>query len=154
MLRVEFVQHGGVCALKHDKHSVSRNTRRSVQDTSALLSLTRGNLLSSSMREMMFMGFMAIMSNASWLSVNSMCCQLMFSRLYSSCSSLKTCRTKNCCRLSLAKLMHSCSKLKEKHPVTIYSLLIISVHTGPWSTKPVLSVSFSKLRFIHLLKAE
>jgi len=72
---------------------------------------TLGNLLSSSMREMMFMGLMAIMSKASWLSVNSMCCQLMFSRLYSSCSSLKTCRTKNCCKFSFAKLMHSCSKL-------------------------------------------
>lgn len=72
---------------------------------------TLGNLLSSSMREMMFMGLMAIMSKASWLSVNSMCCQLMFSRLYSSCSSLKTWRTKNCCRFSFAKLMQSCSKL-------------------------------------------
>ncbi|TNN74159.1 hypothetical protein EYF80_015604 [Liparis tanakae] len=36
----------------------------------------------------------------------------MFSRAYSSCSSLKTCLTKNCCSCSLAKLMHSCSKLQ------------------------------------------
>lgn len=82
---------------------------------SFLVSDTLGNLLSSSMREMMFMGLLAIMSNASWLSVNSMCCQLMSSRLYSSCSSLKTWRTKNCCRFSLAKLMHSCSKLQWKN---------------------------------------
>lgn len=73
---------------------------------------TLGNLLSSSMREMMFMGLLAIMSRASWLSVNSMCSQSMLSRSYSSCSSLNTCRTKNCCRCSLAKLMHSCSKLQ------------------------------------------
>lgn len=72
---------------------------------------TLGNLLSSSMREMMFMGLLAIMSRASWLSVNSMCSQSMLSRSYSSCSSLNTCRTKNCCRCSLAKLMQSCSKL-------------------------------------------
>lgn len=78
------------------------------------LCCTFGNLLSSSMREMMFMGLLAIMSSASWLSVNSMCCQLMSSRLYSSCSSLKTCRTKNCCRFSLAKLIQSCSKLHRK----------------------------------------
>ena len=78
------------------------------------LHCTFGNLLSSSMREMMFMGLLAIMSRASWLSVNSMCCQLMSSRLYSSCSSLKTCRTKNCCRFSLAKLMQSCSKLQRR----------------------------------------
>lgn len=85
-----------------------------VQYKSAM-SLTLGNLLSSSMREMIFMGFMAIMSKASWLSVNSMCCQFMFSRLYSSCSSLKTWRTKNCCRFSLAKLIHNCSKLEERY---------------------------------------
>lgn len=54
------------------------------------------------------------MSKASWLSVNSMCCQLISSRLYSSCSILKTWRTKNCCRFSFAKLMHSCSKLQQE----------------------------------------
>lgn len=37
----------------------------------------------------------------------------MFSRAYSSCSSLKTCLTKNCWSCSLAKLMHSCSKLQQ-----------------------------------------
>lgn len=40
-----------------------------------------------------------------------MCFQTMFSRAYSSCSSVNTCLTKNCCRCSLAKLMQSCSKL-------------------------------------------
>lgn len=76
--------------------------------------LTLGNLLSSSISEMMFIGLLAIISRASWLSVNSMCSQLMCSKLYSSCSNLKTCCTKNCCRFSLAQLMHSCSKLTKK----------------------------------------
>lgn len=126
VLRVEFVQHGGVCTLRYEKETFSMSTGYSmltVQYKSAI-SLTLGNLLSSSMREMIFMGFMAIMSKASWLSVNSMCCQLMFSRLYSSCSSLKTWRTKNCCRFSLAKLIHNCSKLEER-----YSCMRATNHT-------------------------
>ena len=46
---------------------------------------TFGNLLSSSTRARMFMGLTAMRSRASWLSTNSMCCQLMPSRLYSCC---------------------------------------------------------------------
>ena len=46
---------------------------------------TFGNLLSSSTRARMFRGLTAMRSRASWLSTNSMCCQLMPSRLYSCC---------------------------------------------------------------------
>ena len=46
---------------------------------------TLGNLLSSSTRARMFMGLTAMRSRASWLSTNSMCSQLMPSRLYSCC---------------------------------------------------------------------
>ncbi|TNN77768.1 hypothetical protein EYF80_012066 [Liparis tanakae] len=100
---------------------------------------TLGKRLSSSMSEMMFMGLMAIMSRASWLSVNSMCCQLMCSRLYSSCSSLKTCRTKNCCRFSLAKLMHSCSKLRDGG-ARRQSYSVLSSSSGPkrWTDRQIL----------------
>jgi len=45
-----------------------------------------------------------------------MCCHFISSLLYSSCSSLNICCTKNCCRFSFAKLMQSCSKLKENEP--------------------------------------
>lgn len=117
VLRVELIQHRSISSLKKIKKRTSIKAKFSKTYLyKYLLNIccTLGNLLSSSIREMMFMGLLAIMSNASWLSVNSMCCQLMSSRLYSSCSSLKTWRTKNCCKFSLAKLMHSCSKLQWK----------------------------------------
>ena len=58
--------------------------------------ITFGNFDSSSTSAMMFSGRTAIKSSASWLSTNSMCCQLMASWLYYSCSILKMCWTKNC----------------------------------------------------------
>lgn len=67
-----------------------------------LRSRTFGNLDSSSIKAIIFNCLIAIKSKASWLSTNSMCCQFMCSWLYSSCSSLKICLTKNCCKFSLA----------------------------------------------------
>lgn len=87
--------------------------------------VTFGNLLSSSMREMMFMGLSAMISRAWWLSGNSMLFQAMCSARYSSCSSLKTWCTKNCWRCSLTMLMQSCSKLwKDK----------VGNHGHPWTS--------------------
>ena len=48
------------------------------------LKVTFGNLLSSSTKAMMFMGFCASVSRTFWLSTKEMCCHFISSLLYSS----------------------------------------------------------------------
>lgn len=60
------------------------------------VNFTLGNLLSSSTNEMIFMGRAPIRSKVSWLSMNSMCFQLMPSLLYSSYKKKNTKKIQQC----------------------------------------------------------